>query len=125
MIRNIARIVTVLCALTLFAGIAFAQNGNPAPATSGTTAHKSKKKSTTPKSKQVDINSAEKEKLTAVSGIDDATAQKIIAGRPFRTKRDLLTRKILTKEEYDKVKDRLVAHGGKKASAKTVSAKSK
>jgi competence protein ComEA len=125
MIRNIVRIVTVFCALTLFAGIAMAQSGNAAPAASGTTAHKTRKKSTTPKSKQVDINSATKDKLTAVPGIDDATAQKIIAGRPFRTKRDLLTRKILTKDQYAKVKDQLVAHGGRKASAKTVSAKSK
>ncbi|MGH9570187.1 MAG: helix-hairpin-helix domain-containing protein, partial [Candidatus Angelobacter sp.] len=80
----------------------------------------SKKASTTPKSKQVDINSATKEQLTA-TGLDDATAQKIIDGRPYKTKKDLVTKNILSQDQYDKVKGALVAHGGrakKGASAK-------
>lgn len=108
MIRKMFRVVTVLCSLSLLTGVAFAQGASPTPAQKSTP-----KKTTTPKSKQVDINSATKEQLTAVSGIDDATAQKIIDGRPYKTKRDLVTKKILTQEQYDKVKDQLVAHGGK------------
>ena len=124
MVRKIVRVVTVLCVLALFAGVVVAQSGSSASASKTATTHKSNKKKSKRKSK-VDINSATKEQLMAVAGIGDATAQKIIASRPFRTKRDLLFRKILTKEQYDKVKGQLIAHGGRKASAKTVSAKSK
>jgi len=118
MIRNFVRIVTVLCALTLFAGAAFAQGASASSGQADTSKSSSKStKSSTPKSKQVDINSATKEQLTAVSGIDDATAQKIIDGRPFATKKDLVTKNILTQDQYAKVKDQLVAHGGKKKSS--------
>lgn len=115
MVRNLVRLLTVLVAFTLFAGMSFAQGGSDAGTKQGTdtTKSSSKKGTKTPKSKQVDINSATKEQLTAVSGIDDATADKIIAGRPYKTKKDLVTTNILTQDQYDKVKDQLVAHGGK------------
>jgi len=118
MIRKMVRIVTVVCTLALFAGNVFAQAASPAPAQKST-----RKTSATPKSKQVDINAATKEQLTAVSGIDDATAQKIIGSRPYKTKKDLVTKKILTQDQYAKVKDQLVAHGGRKASGKAKSTK--
>lgn len=120
MIGKMVRIVTVVCTLALFAGNVFAQAASPAPAQKST-----RKTSATPKNKQVDINAATKEQLTSVSGIDAPTAQKIIDSRPYTTKKDLVTKKILTQDQYAKVKDQLVAHGGKKASAKTASAKSK
>jgi competence protein ComEA len=110
MIRNFVRSVTLMCALSLVAGMAFAQGASPTPAP---TKKSGAKTSATPKSKQVDINSATKEQLTAVSGIDDATAQKIIDGRPYKAKNELVSKNILTKEQYDKVKTHLVAHGGK------------
>jgi DNA uptake protein ComE-like DNA-binding protein len=116
MIRNIVRIITVLCALSLFSGLAFAQAGG---ADQGTTSSSTKKtqKSKKASTKKVDINSATKEELTA-TGLDDATAQKIIDGRPYKTKRDLVTKNILAQDQYDKVKDELVAHGGKTAGKK-------
>jgi pentapeptide MXKDX repeat protein len=112
MIRNSVRILTVLCALCLFTGLAFAQGGmekSDKKMSSGEM--KDSKKSMA--SSKVDINSATKEELTAVSGIDDATAQKIIDGRPYKTKHDLVKKNILSKDEYAKVKNDLVAHGGK------------
>ena len=116
MMRNIVRIITVLCALGVFSGITFAQAGGTDQSTSSSTKKaKSSKKSS---SKKVDINSATKEELTA-TGIDEAAAQKIIDGRPYKTKRDLVTKNILTQDQYDKVKDQIIAHGGKtKKSAK-------
>jgi len=41
--------------------------------------------------------------------IDRPLAKKIVEGRPYRNKRDLVTRQLLTKEQYDKVKDLIVA----------------
>lgn len=113
MIRNTVRILTVLCALCLFAGVAFAQGGTDQSSKQGTTAEKKTKKSTKASSKKIDVNSASKEELAALPGIGDATAQKIIDGRPYKTKRDLLTKNIVTNDEYDKIKDQIVAHGGK------------
>ena len=58
--------------------------------------------------KIVDINSAPEAELAAV-GIEKTLARKIVEGRPYNTKRDLLTRELLTMEQYDKVKDLIVA----------------
>jgi DNA uptake protein ComE-like DNA-binding protein len=58
--------------------------------------------------KVVDINTAPEADIVAV-GIDKPAARKIVEGRPWRNKRDLLTRQLLTKEQYEKVKDLLVA----------------
>jgi DNA uptake protein ComE-like DNA-binding protein len=46
----------------------------------------------------------------SLSGIGPATADKIIAGRPYNSKRDLLTRKIVSQKEYDVISDKIVAH---------------
>jgi hypothetical protein len=57
----------------------------------------------------VDINSASKDELKALPGIGDVMAQKIIDGRPYRSKRDLLTRKILPPSAYKPISDKIVA----------------
>lgn len=115
MIRNIVRVMTVLCALCLFAGVTFAQSTADQSSTSSTSTKKGKKAST----KKVDINSATKEELVA-AGLDDATAQKVIDGRPYKTKAELVKKNVMSKEDYDKVKANLIAHraGGKMAPKK-------
>ena len=58
--------------------------------------------------RSVDINSATPNDFVNL-GIDAATAKKIVDGRPYRSKRDLVTREILTSDQYEKFKDELVA----------------
>jgi competence protein ComEA len=58
--------------------------------------------------KTLDINSAPEADLVAL-GIDKTAAKKIIEGRPYRNKRELVSRQLLTTEQYDKVKDHIVA----------------
>jgi competence protein ComEA len=79
-----------------------------AKSTSTTTASK------TAKSARIDINTASKSELTALSGVDDASAQKIIDGRPYARKRDLVTKKIVAQTTYDGIKDEIVAKKSKK-----------
>jgi DNA uptake protein ComE-like DNA-binding protein len=59
-------------------------------------------------SKVVDINTGTESDLVNL-GIDRTVAKKIVDGRPYRSKRDLVTRQVLTKDQYDKFKASLVA----------------
>lgn len=61
------------------------------------------------KLKPVDINSATKEEISFMLGIDAALAAKIVAGRPYPTKARLLTNKIVSAEVYVVIKDRVIA----------------
>jgi competence protein ComEA len=58
---------------------------------------------------QLDINSASEKELAALPKIGDAKAKAIVKNRPYRGKDDLVDKKILTKTEYDAIKDQLVA----------------
>src|SRR5215472_17506059 len=56
----------------------------------------------------VDINTGTEMDLVNI-GIERSVAKKIVDGRPYRTKRDLVTRQVLTRDQYDKFKSSLVA----------------
>jgi hypothetical protein len=64
----------------------------------------------------VDINGATKDELQALKGVNAARADEIIKRRPYKSKAELASRKILPQSVYDEIKDRIVAgegNGGK------------
>ena len=57
--------------------------------------------------KPVDLNSASEKELMELSGITERDARKIIHGRPYRNKRDLVTKGILPNSAYSKIQDQI------------------
>lgn len=76
------------------------------------------KKAKAAKVKLVDINSASKAELTKLTGISEADADKIIAGRPYLSKANLVTHNIISKASYDAIKGSVIAKQNAAAEAK-------
>jgi competence protein ComEA len=124
------RALAVFFAFSLAACMSFAQAGS-APASGKKAPAQSDTAKKTKKAALVDINAASKEELGALPGIGDTYSQKIMDGRPYNSKRDLLTRKIVPQATYDQIQDKIIAHrvggsdkkGKKSASASTATPK--
>ena len=100
--RNLSRLLLV--ALVLLLGISVAVSQPSSPTTAQT-----KPSASASSAQLLDINSATKEQLDALPGIGEKYAQKIIDGRPYAKKSDLVSKKIIPQATYNKIKDMIIA----------------
>lgn len=87
-----------------------------AKSTTTSTHHKSSSKST--HTAKTDLNTASKEDLMKLPGVDDATADKIVAARPFKSHSELESKNIVTKEQYKKLSSMVTVAPPAKSAAK-------
>ena len=67
------------------------------------------KPSPTPKQELLDLNSAKREQLMALPGVGDTYADKIVAGRPYKNKMELVQKNIVPKQVYAKFSALVIA----------------
>jgi competence protein ComEA len=86
-----------------------AQQTSSSAKTAQTPTQSGKSATKAPATKLIDINSATVEQLKTLPGINDGLAQKIVEGRPYRVKTDLVRKNTIPQAAYNKIAGLVIA----------------
>jgi len=98
--------IAALLALAVPAG-ARAAEPTAAPAPGDRPAPAPAAKANTARARRLDINTATRAELRTLPGVGETEAKQIVAGRPWKTKADLVTRGVLTEGRYASIRNRI------------------
>jgi competence protein ComEA len=106
---KLLKTLLLIMAVALMTASAPAQSVGSVKSDAKTAAQKKAADATASTDKLVDINSASEKDIKALPGIGDAYCAKIIAGRPYAKKDQLVSKNVIPQKTYDKIKDKIIA----------------
>jgi len=127
--KRIPAVLAAVVAMAFVASVAMAEDTTapaatapaktaPAKTTSTSSTHHHSSSSKATKTPKTDLNTASKEDLMKLPGVDDALADKIIAARPYKNHSELESKNIVTKEQYSKLSAHVTVAPPQKSAAK-------